>query len=164
MRGLGYFAIFLSLSCAAPPLPSPNSMRNRWEAVPETPENAALRLWSYEHGVAQSHCVEAVHNTDLTTVTKEELQKRCNREHVAACMIPFDPASDTPRIFLGDDPQGQSYIILVHEYLHVLLWCHGLGQAEANTHSDNVWRHVPLSNLPEESPWYRPPRAVPPIK
>lgn len=159
MRGLVWFAIVLSLSCAAPPPPPSLTPPhyNRWVGVtPETPEQAALRIWDRVHGKVNPQCVDHVHNAKISTLPEKELQKACNREKVAACMVHYDP-EDGAQILLNDDAEGQSYDVLVHEFLHVLLWCHGLGKAEANRHEDAVWRYVPLCNLPPESPWYLPP-------
>ena len=146
----------LSLSCAAPPAPPAQALPKApidWSRQAETPEQAALRLWSYDHGEASPLCTEHVHNADIRVLPEKELQEECHRETVAACMAHYD-AKDGALILLKDNQEGKSYEILVHEYLHVIVVCSGI--LEGNNHSDPVWRHVPMSNLPPESPWFVP--------
>lgn len=153
MRSALVVALILS-SCAAPPT-APAKSPNRpvdWSAMAETPEQAALRLWSYEHGVASHICVDHVHNAKIQILSEEDLEDKCQRK-AAGCMVKYDP-EDGAVILLNDNLEGKSYEILVHELLHVLVVCAGI--SEGNNHSDPVWRHVPMSNLPPESPWYVP--------
>lgn len=147
---------FLLLSCAAPPAPPAKTLPIDWSAQAETPQEAALRLWSYEHGLADYLCVEHVHNVEIRVLSDEALQEECHRERVAACMVHYD-AKKGARILLNDTTEGKSYEILVHELLHVLVVCSGI--KEGNSHSDPVWRHVPMANLPPESPWVVPQKA-----
>jgi hypothetical protein len=97
--------------------------------------------------------VEHVHNAEIRLLSEKELSSECHRERVAACLAEYD-ARNGAQILLKNDPEGKSYEVLVHELLHVLVVCSGI--QEGNTHADPVWRHVPMSNLPPESPWFVP--------
>lgn len=158
MRSAFVVALVLLSSCAAPPALPARSLPKApvdWSAQAETPEESSLRLWAYNHGLAAPLCVEHVHNAEIQILSEKDLSDACHRESVAACMVHYD-AKAGARILLSNTPEGKSYEILVHELLHVLVVCSGI--QEGNTHADPVWRHVPMSNLPPESPWFVPPK------
>lgn len=119
----------------------------------ESPPQAALRIWAYEHDVASPRCAEQVHSILWETGSLEELEARCGRKNIAGCMESYDPKQGAV-VLLREDIEGQTYDVRVHESLHVLLWCAGIGRYEENHHQDLVWRHVPMESLATSSPWY----------
>jgi len=156
---LSCLALALLCSCATLPRPvappmSPHPLYGHgtvesWAGSPETPLQAALRLWAFVHGPAPLTCVETATNLPVRAVSKEGLEACCSSDKVLACT-----QLDLSEICLLDTLEGQSYSIRIHEYLHVLVIC--TGRKEGNTHSDQVWRMVPASELPKISPWYQP--------
>lgn len=157
----------LFLACSSPPPPSltiPHGGTAVWEGSPETPAQAALRIWIRVHGKVATQCADAANNIRFRVLSENDVKEACrNPAARAACMDHYDVETGGTVVLNRDASNGLSYSVRVHEILHVLLWCAGIGSNEGNLHQDLVWAYVPQNELPPESPWHiRPPPA--PVK
>lgn len=123
--------------------------------LPEQPYQAAIRIWAEKHGQPSDKCVEQTRTTRYRILNDANLAYACGlAEAPAACMETFSYDAERAAVVnLGDNPRGLSYSVRVHELMHVLQWCAGLGEADGEFHTDGIWSLVPPDELPSESPW-----------